>query len=68
MSNNLQMEMNRKLNFAPPLDPGFQPAVVFNRNYGAAAKRTSQTAPLVIGREREWGVMTFKNSLVNLQR
>jgi predicted NBD/HSP70 family sugar kinase len=45
--------MNVKLNFVPPLDPGFQPAVLFNRDYRAAAKKSGRAEPLVIGLERE---------------
>ncbi|MEI8292229.1 MAG: ROK family protein, partial [Verrucomicrobiota bacterium] len=50
--------MSLKLNFVPPLDPGFQPAVLVNRNYVAAAKKTGQTVPLVIGLERECGLVS----------
>lgn len=50
--------MNIKLNFVPPLDPGFQPAVLVNRNYVAAARKTGQAEPLVIGLEREGGLMS----------
>lgn len=50
--------MNIKLNFVPPLDPGFQPAVLVNRNYVAAARKTGQAEPLVIGLEREGGLVS----------
>lgn len=36
-----------------PLDPGFQPAVRFNRAYVAAARKTGRAVPLVLGLERE---------------
>jgi predicted NBD/HSP70 family sugar kinase len=36
-----------------PLDPGFQPAVLFNRHYAAAARRSGRAVPLMIGLERE---------------
>src|SRR5215469_9727420 len=36
-----------------PLDTGFQPAVMFNRQYVAAAKQSGRAVPLVIGLERE---------------
>jgi predicted NBD/HSP70 family sugar kinase len=39
--------------FPAPLDEDFQPAVWFNRNYVAAAKKTGRAVPLVIGLERE---------------
>jgi predicted NBD/HSP70 family sugar kinase len=46
--------MNPKsANFPAPLDPQFQPAVLFNHNYVAAAKKSGRAAPLVIGLERE---------------
>jgi len=50
--------MNLKLKFVPPLDLGFQPAVLVHRNYVAAAKKTGQAVPLVIGLERECGLMS----------
>lgn len=39
--------------FPAPLDPQFQPAVLFNRAYVAAAKKSGRALPLVIGLERE---------------
>jgi len=39
--------------FPAPLDPQFQPAVLFNRHYVAAAKNSGRAVPLVIGLERE---------------
>jgi predicted NBD/HSP70 family sugar kinase len=39
--------------FVPPLDPGFVPAVVFNREYVQAAKKSGHAVPLVIGLERD---------------
>lgn len=36
-----------------PLDPGFLPAVLFNRDYVAAAGKSGRAVPLVIGLERE---------------
>jgi hypothetical protein len=42
----------------PILDPGFQPAVLVNRNYVAAIKASSKSAPLVIGLERENGFVS----------
>jgi hypothetical protein len=39
--------------FPAPLDPQFQPAVLFNRNYVAAAKNSGRAVPLVLGLERE---------------
>jgi predicted NBD/HSP70 family sugar kinase len=42
-----------KLKFSPPLDPDFQPPVLANRNYIAAAKKSGSAVPLVLGLERE---------------
>jgi predicted NBD/HSP70 family sugar kinase len=39
--------------FPAPLDPQFQPAVLFNRHYVAAAKKSGRAVPLVIALERE---------------
>lgn len=39
--------------FPAPLDPTFQPAVLFNRHYVAAAKKSGRAVPMVIGLERE---------------
>ena len=36
-----------------PLDREFQPAVLFNRRYVAAAKQSGRAVPLIIGLERE---------------
>jgi predicted NBD/HSP70 family sugar kinase len=36
-----------------PLDPGFQPAVLFNRHYLAQAHESGRAVPLVLGLERE---------------
>jgi predicted NBD/HSP70 family sugar kinase len=42
-----------KQKFIPPLDPGFTPAILFNRDYVAAAKKSGRAVPLTIGLERE---------------
>ena len=39
--------------FPAPLDEQFQPAVLFNRHYVAAAKKSGRAVPLVLGLERE---------------
>ncbi len=53
-----------KSTIAAPLDPGFVPAVLFNRNYVAAAKKSGHAAPLVIGLERECGLMSRYETVV----
>ncbi len=40
-------------NFPAPLDPAFQPVILFNRQYVAAVKKSGRAVPLVIGLERE---------------
>ena len=53
-TNLFQIEMNASPAIFPaPLDPQFQPAVLFNRHYAAAAKKSGRAVPLVIGLERE---------------
>jgi predicted NBD/HSP70 family sugar kinase len=49
---------------AAPLDPGFQPAALFNRHYVAAAKRTCRAVPLVLGLEREGGLISRYETVV----
>jgi predicted NBD/HSP70 family sugar kinase len=39
--------------FPAPLDPEFQPAILFNRAYVAATKKSGRAVPLVFGLERE---------------
>jgi predicted NBD/HSP70 family sugar kinase len=47
------MNFSFAANFPAPLDPQFQSAVLFNRYYVAAAKKSGRAVPLVIGLERE---------------
>lgn len=48
-----------------PLDPGFLPAVLFNRHYLETARATGQAVPLVIGLEREGGLVSrFETSVI----
>lgn len=51
-------------NFPVPLDPQFQPAVLFNRNYIAAAKKSGRAVPLVLGLERECGLVSRYETIV----
>ena len=50
--------MNLKLKFIPPLDPGFQPAALWNRRYADAVKTSDVGVPLVLGLEREHGLLS----------
>jgi predicted NBD/HSP70 family sugar kinase len=45
--------MALKLKNPAPLDPDFQPAALFNRDYVAVARASGKAVPLVIGLERE---------------
>jgi predicted NBD/HSP70 family sugar kinase len=56
--------MMKDLNFPAPLDPEFQPAVLFNRAYVAAAKKSGRAVPLVIGLEREGGLVSRFETVV----
>src|ERR1035437_47522 len=47
-----------------PLDPDFQPASLFNRHYLAAAKKSGQAIPLVIGLEREGSFISRYETMV----
>jgi predicted NBD/HSP70 family sugar kinase len=52
------------LTIPTPLDPGFQPAVMFNRRYLAAAKASGNAVPLVIGLERDNGLVSRFETIV----
>jgi predicted NBD/HSP70 family sugar kinase len=52
------MTMPIEPSFVPPLDPGFLPAALVNHRYLAAAGKTGQAVPLVIGLERERGLVS----------
>jgi predicted NBD/HSP70 family sugar kinase len=56
--------MSLKLKFIPLLDPGFQPAVLWDRQYVAAAKAAGDAVPLVIGLERENGRLSRFTTVV----
>lgn len=47
-----------------PLDPGFLPAVIFNRHYVDAARATGNAVPLVLGLERECGLVSRFETVV----
>jgi predicted NBD/HSP70 family sugar kinase len=50
--------------FIAPLDPGFLPPVLFNRHYVASAQATGKAVPLVIGLERECGLVSRFETVV----
>jgi len=47
-----------------PLDPGFQPPVLANHHYLAAARKSGRAVPLVIGLERERGLVSRFETVV----
>jgi predicted NBD/HSP70 family sugar kinase len=59
--------VNLKPDIACPLDPAFQPAVVFNHNYAEAVEASGQGVPLVLGLERENGLISRYETKVNAQ-
>jgi predicted NBD/HSP70 family sugar kinase len=48
----------------PPLDPGFEPPVLHNHRYLAAAKSSGRVLPLVLGLEREGGRLSRYETVV----
>ena len=50
--------MTPKPHVPAPLDPDFQPAVLRNRRYVKAAHGSGIVAPLVLGLEREGGLLS----------
>jgi predicted NBD/HSP70 family sugar kinase len=48
-----------------PLDPEFQPASLFNHNYVNTLKKSGNAVPLVIGLERETGLISRFETVVN---
>ena len=50
-----------------PLDPDFQPLSLFHRHYLAAAQATGGTVPLVIGLERETGLLSRYETVVRAE-
>jgi len=59
--------MTIKPDITAPLDPGFQPAALFNREYIKAAKASGKSEPLVIGLERENGLLSRFETVVRSQ-
>ncbi len=48
-----------------PLDPGFLPAAIFNRNYVNRVQASGKAVPLVLGLERECGLVSRFETQVN---
>jgi predicted NBD/HSP70 family sugar kinase len=58
------MSSSLKATIKAPLDPGFQPAVRFNRHYVEAARASGKAVPLVLGLERECGLVSRYETMV----
>lgn len=50
--------------FAAPLDPGFAPAILFNRSYRDSVRSSGKGVPLVLGLERENGLVSRFETIV----
>jgi predicted NBD/HSP70 family sugar kinase len=59
-----QKAVNKESNLECPLDAGFQPAVLFNRHYVETVKASGQAVPLVLGLERENGLISRYETIV----
>lgn len=58
------MNPSPELKIPAPLDPDFQPAALWNRHYVKAAKASGRAVPLVIGLERERGLLSRLETVV----
>ncbi len=58
------MSLSIKPAIKAPLDPGFLPAVIYNRQYVESAKATGKSVPLVLGLERECGLVSRFETVV----
>jgi predicted NBD/HSP70 family sugar kinase len=54
-----------QLRVPAPLDPEFQPPTPFHRDYLARAKKSAKAIPLVIGLEREGGLLSRYETVVD---
>jgi predicted NBD/HSP70 family sugar kinase len=53
------------LQIPAPLDPGFAPAVLFNRDYVGSVRASRKSVPLVLGLERENGLVSRFETVVH---
>ncbi|HSY43540.1 MAG TPA: hypothetical protein VK811_06480, partial [Candidatus Acidoferrum sp.] len=56
--------MKNNLQIPAPLDPDYQPAVLFNRQYVKSAKESGNAVPFIIGVEREDGLRSRYETVV----
>ncbi|HWC59523.1 MAG TPA: ROK family protein [Verrucomicrobiae bacterium] len=54
-----------QLRVPAPLDPEFQPPALFHRDYLAKAKKSAAAVPIVIGLEREGGLLSRYETLAD---
>jgi predicted NBD/HSP70 family sugar kinase len=54
-----------KVTVPAPLDPNFRPPVLFHREYVAAAKKSGRAVPFVIALERENGLVSRHESIID---
>ncbi len=59
-----KMKNNLFLKIPAPLNPDFQPAALFNRQYLKSAKESGNAMPFVIGIEREDGLRSRYETVV----
>jgi predicted NBD/HSP70 family sugar kinase len=63
---NTMSDRTQKRLVSAPLDPGFLPAVIYNRNYVASVHATGKAVPLVLGLERECGLVARFETVVSV--
>ena len=59
------MTSSIKLAIKAPLDPGFLPAALFNRNYIQRSRTSNKSVPLVFGLESQCGLISRFETIVN---
>jgi predicted NBD/HSP70 family sugar kinase len=62
---NAMPQVSSKPAISAPLDPGFLPAVLYNRQYTAAIRASGKGVPFVIGLEREAGLVSRFETIVS---
>ncbi|MGH7941238.1 MAG: ROK family protein [Limisphaerales bacterium] len=61
------MKISAQPAVAAPLDPGFQPAIIFNHSYVEAVKASGKGVPLMLGLERENGLLSRFETVVDTE-
>jgi len=60
----IAMPLSLTPSIAAPLDPGFSPAILFNRSYAASVRASGDAVPLVLALERENGLVSRHETFV----